>query len=207
MTTMSLSANDRSGDAILNVEEGLARLMHDRVLYLQLLRRFLHDYREVMVKIRQALGDGQRAVAQVITHTLKGAAGMIGAQGVHQLAAALEPVLREPGADCEAALLALEAELQGLLATIEHILADASLPGAARPAQERPAMNLLLRHLAQLLHDGDGAAIDVLEQSAALLADGLGLDAYREISAAAHEFDFEAAHQALRARMDGKRAS
>ena len=44
---------------------------------------------------------------------------------------------------------------------------------------------------------GDGAAIDVLEQSASPLAARLGVERYQRVAAAAHQFDFEAALAAL----------
>ncbi|MYM92207.1 phosphotransfer domain-containing protein, partial [Rugamonas sp. FT82W] len=52
--------------------------------------------------------------------------------------------------------------------------------------------------LARLLDDGDGAAIDVLEQSASALAAGLGVAVFEQVTAAAHQFDFETALARLR---------
>jgi hypothetical protein len=47
--------------------------------------------------------------------------------------------------------------------------------------------------LAQLLRDGDGAAIDLLEGTAAQLAAHLGEAAWRRLDAAAQRFDFDTA--------------
>jgi two-component system sensor histidine kinase/response regulator len=58
---------------------------------------------------------------------------------------------------------------------------------------------MLLLHLARLLDEGDGAAIDVLEQSATVLAASLGVEVFQEVTEAAHQFDFEAALATLQA--------
>ena len=52
---------------------------------------------------------------------------------------------------------------------------------------------MLVQHLARLLEEGDGAAIDVLERSASVLAAGLGMEVFQEVTEAAHQFDFEGA--------------
>ena len=67
------------------------------------------------------------------------------------------------------------------------------MTGATAAAGPPPEIGPLVKHLARLLEEGDGAAIDVLEQSASVLAAGLGEEAFQEVTAAAHQFDFEAA--------------
>ena len=67
------------------------------------------------------------------------------------------------------------------------------MTGAMAAAGPPPEIGPLVKHLARLLEEGDGAAIDVLEQSASVLAAGLGEEAFQEVTEAAHQFDFEAA--------------
>ncbi|NRR33296.1 Hpt domain-containing protein [Oxalobacteraceae bacterium] len=195
----SLPAGDASALCTLNVEEGLERLMGDRALYLHILQRFQHDHGAATATIGRALAAADMAAARAAAHTLKGAAGMIGAQAVYQLAAALEVALALPPTDTASDLtspllaqleLAMQATLAMSGALSARLPAPAPLPLATAAAPGKPA---LLRHLAQLLNDGDGAAIDVLEQSATTLAGSLGVPAYQAIAAAAHEFDFELA--------------
>jgi two-component system sensor histidine kinase/response regulator len=78
------------------VETGLQQLMGDRELYLQILRRFRQRYPNSGNEARKALVEGEPGHAQRIVHTLKGAAGMIGAQQVYLLAAQLEPLCAGP---------------------------------------------------------------------------------------------------------------
>ena len=58
-------------------------------------------------------------------------------------------------------------------------------------------LHALLHKLAFLLNEGDGAAIDLVEGHAGLLASALGVTAYEAVAAAAHAFDFETALDAL----------
>lgn len=186
--------------AILEVESGLARIMGDRPLYLKILRRFLHDHGTTP---RQVLADfqaGDYAGARLKTHTLKGAAGMIGAQQVYQLTAALEMALRAQAPGLLQQLQQLELAQDQLLGAVSIELASSTDTHSAQdvaPDPAAPAIQLLLARLASHLREGDGAAIDILENSATLLAASLGVHAYQEVAACAHEYDFEAALEAL----------
>jgi two-component system sensor histidine kinase/response regulator len=194
-----------AGGHILQVETGLQQLMGDRALYLQILARFRQRYPDSAFQARQALSAGDTGHAQRIVHTLKGAAGMIGAQQLYLLAAELENVCAGPSSAWSAPLARLEPALRSLIAVIDDLL-DAGQPAmpaqddasAARPTHQ-PETRMLLQHLARLLEEGDGAAIDVLEQSASVLAGSLGVEAFQEITEAAHQFDFEAALATLQA--------
>lgn len=184
--------------AILDVEDGLHRIMGDRALYFKLLRRFQHDHQSAARQIGEAFGAGRYDAARVKAHTLKGAAGMIGAYTLYDLAAAAEAALRAQAPTIEQPLRRLELALNKLLSIIGNILPDfadaAAPPLAAAPADAAaPATQHLLARLANFLREGDGAAIDVLEKSATVLAARLGVDVYQEIAAAAHEFDFDGA--------------
>ena len=188
--------------AILQVETGLQQLMGDRALYLQILHRFRQRYHDAADRVREALAAGDAAEALRIAHTLKGAAGMIGAQQVYVLAAALESAcaVPTPPDDGHAVpLVRLEQALRSLLMMVDNVLESADLPPAPAAVAEPhpPSTRMLVQHLARLLEEGDGAAIDVLEQSATVLAAGLGVAVFQEVTAAAHQFDFEAALAAL----------
>jgi two-component system sensor histidine kinase/response regulator len=190
--------------AILCVSEGLERVMGDRVLYLQLLRRFRDDYGGLGRQLRQALTGDVLARLRHRVHALRGAAGMIGAGPVCQLATALEPACHLPAAACAETVMLLEDALDDLLAAIDTVLGemDAATPADAAPHAVAPAAvvaadGALLEQLARLLDLGDGAAIDVLEQAASALAVRLGVERYQKVAAAAHQFDFEAALAAL----------
>ncbi|MBJ7312170.1 Hpt domain-containing protein [Rugamonas sp. CCM 8940] len=225
----------------------MARLMGAAALYLQLLHRFADDYADAPARLRLALDAGQTDVAGRLAHTLKGAAGLIGAGQVHALATALDTALRSTycgsdtspsaGSDSSSgcnssavdsgaldaparpaleALKALEAALCRLFEQIRQVERQTPPPaattaapptkGAADAAPALPA-GQLCRLLAQLLRDGNGAAIDLLERTAAQLAAHLGEAAWRRLDAAAQRFDFETALAVLAAAGDGDAAA
>lgn len=196
-----------AGDArppILDIEDGLDRIMGDRVLYFKLLRRFQHDYITALPRLRDTLGADRYGAARVMAHTLKGAAGMIGARAVHAQAAELESAVRAQALALEPQLEHLEQALNQTLATIRSVLHNhpEEVPAPLTPAPDPsdPATLLLIGRLSYFLQEGDGAAIDILESSATILAAMLGVEVYQQVASAAHEFDFESALAALRQR-------
>jgi two-component system sensor histidine kinase/response regulator len=189
---------------VLQVETGLQQLMGDRDLYLQILRRFLQRYPNSGCQARQAFEDNEPGHAQRIIHTLKGAAGMIGAQQVYLLASQLEPLCAGPAQAWSAPLAQLEQALRSLVTVIDGVLdgdPQQMLAATPQPVPQVPETRMLLLHLARLLDEGDGTAIDVLEQSATVLAASLGVEVFQEVTEAAHQFDFEAALATLQAAM------
>jgi HPt (histidine-containing phosphotransfer) domain-containing protein len=143
---------------------------------------------------RRALDSGDLVLAHRLVHTLKGAAGMISAHGLHSHACALERALHEGARD--APLDALSAELARLRPAIDRLLDGQA--AAATPPASAASDHALVARLADLLAQGDGAAIDLLEQSAASMTATLGPARFCDVARAANEFDFEAALKALR---------
>jgi HPt (histidine-containing phosphotransfer) domain-containing protein len=180
---------------VLDVADGLDRIMGDRGLYFKMLWRFKHDHHGAVKQIEDAVNTDQYAAAKLKVHTLKGAAGMIGARELHGLATKLEASLRAQAQAADLPLAEFGAGLKRVLNSIHSILPGA----AATPAEDgqqppaNPATLAMLTRLAHYLREGDGAAIDLLENSATMLAASLGVALYQEVAAAAHEFDFEGA--------------
>lgn len=173
---------------VLDTGTGLQQLMGDRALYQQILLRFRQRYEDAPAQARAASAAGDHVVAARIAHTLKGAAGMIGARQVARLAHALE----SGGNDSQ--LAALEAALQALLRQIEVVLQeDHKAAPAPYVASHMPTSLALVQHLASLLDCGDGAAVDVIEQSADALSHTLGQECYLALREQVLLFDYEAA--------------
>ncbi|MGO4382442.1 Hpt domain-containing protein [Pseudoduganella sp. RAF53_2] len=181
----------------LDTEDGLGRLMGKRALYREILQRFQRDHLDVVQRMTQMLHAGERLQAQREAHLLKGSAGLIGAQQVHDLTVLLENAIAA-GTETHSLLPFLGDALKRLGVAIERVLPD--LPEQEESADaEDTTENLheLLHKLAFLLNEGDGAAIDLVEQRAGVLAAALGVKAYEAVAAAAHAFDFETALDAL----------
>lgn len=189
---------------VLQIDTGLQQLMGDHALYRQILRRFRQRYQDSAEQARTELLGGDTATAQRIVHTLKGAAGMIGAEQLYQMSMELEPLFDGPPAQCIGPLAQLEQALRSLMTAIDNELAAAEAPTPMPlvtrvAANDPPETRMLVQHLARLLEEGDGAAIDVLERSASALEASLGEAVFQEMSAAAQQFDFEAALAVLEA--------
>ncbi|KRB90560.1 MULTISPECIES: Hpt domain-containing protein [unclassified Duganella] len=182
----------------LDVEEGLDRLMGERSLYLQILRRFLQDYRDSCERIQSLLSQRQEAKAQLAAHSLKGSAGLIGAQLVHDQAVLVENAIAD-GAESAALLTHLTVLLRETCGSIDDLLrehGDKVAPGET-PAADPAHLRALIEELVGLLREGDGAAIDLVEKSATILASALGVPTFQMIAAATHAFDFETALDVL----------
>ena len=184
---------------LVDAADGIARVMGDRALYLRMLRRFRDDYQDGAARIRAAVDSGDTRLAHRMAHTLKGASGMISAHALHRLAGALELELRGGAAAPPEAIDALGAALADLLPAIALMLgADAAHARPAPAPAALPPGRALVDRLAALLASGDGAAVDLVEQSSASLAAALGDAAFCAVALAVNEFDFEGALETLR---------
>ncbi|MGI4717049.1 MAG: Hpt domain-containing protein [Janthinobacterium lividum] len=183
----------------LDYAAGLERMMGDAAMYLRVLARFRLDYRDNAARLRAALDAGDAALAQRVAHTLKGAAAMIEARGLRQLAADVEQGLRAGhGADADAELLdRLEAELARVMARLDTLLepSTTSTPGAA--AAMAPDEQEVAR-LCELLDLGDSAAQDLVREQEAGLRTLLGAPRMAQLQAALACFDYEQALRVLR---------
>lgn len=190
-----------SAAAILDTAEATGRVLGDGALYLRMLRRFQQDHPPEARPIRAALASADLALAHRLAHTLKGSAGMIGAHLLHARAASVEQRLRTDGACADDSdVVLLELALQDVLLAIERLLEGVPTAGH-HPAMAVPAaaaVGALLRQLAVLLDTGDGAALDLLEQTAPTVKGAIGAVAFSEVMLAANAFDFEGALASLR---------
>ena len=182
----------------LDVEEGLDRLMGERALYLQILRRFLQDHRDSCTRIETLLAQQLEGQAQLAAHSLKGSAGLIGAQLVHDHTVLVENAIAA-GAGSAGLLPQLDTLLQDACASIDKLLHEHgdTVAASEAPAIDPAQLRSLIEELAELLRDGDGAAIDLVEKSAPVLAAALGVPTFQMVAAATHAFDFETALDAL----------
>jgi HPt (histidine-containing phosphotransfer) domain-containing protein len=173
---------------VLDIEAGVERLMGNRAIYLRALARFRNDYRKAAPAIRSALDAGDGARAGRLVHTLKGAAGMIEAPGLHAAALALEHALRDGGSGIDALLAQVDAALAGLLRELDAMV----LLEEVAPART-PAVGDNLARLRAMLDIGDGAAVELVAAAHAELSAHLGERECEELSAAVADFDYERA--------------
>lgn len=183
----------------IDVNDGIERVMGNREMYGRMLRRFRNDYQHGALPIRTALSDNDPILAHRLVHTLKGAAGMVGAQRLHARASALEEAIRTNAADLREALASLTPEMEKVLHLLDVLLDGSPPAGMPVHVPSRPLLGdaALLARLVQLLSNGDGAAVDLLEESGASLRVILGEATLARVAAAVNQFEFEAALSAL----------
>jgi HPt (histidine-containing phosphotransfer) domain-containing protein len=184
---------------IIDVADGIERLMGNRDLYARMLRRFRREYQDATLPIRTAMGDQDKRTAHRLVHSLKGAAGMIGAHRLQQRASQLENAIRTDAADQRELLASLTPEFQRVLLLLDVLLEGS--PPAGMPVQvpSRPLLedSALLSRLMELLSNGDGAAVDLLEESSASLRVILGEATLLRVTEAVNDFDFDEALEVL----------
>ena len=149
----------------IDTAEGLARVAGSRPIYQRLLERFLANHRDDPAAIAAAIADGRREEARRLIHTLKGAAGNLGARPLNQAAARLErAVVGDDNEEIDTARAEFETHcaevLDGL--TAQPLAGESSAAeappaeGGAAPDAERIAP--LLRDLEELVESDLGAA-------------------------------------------------
>ncbi len=78
----------------IDIEVGLRKVRENRKLFHKLLVEFYQDHRDDGEKVKQALASGATTPAMELAHTLKGAAGTLGAKELFESAGSLESALR-----------------------------------------------------------------------------------------------------------------
>ncbi len=195
----ALSPPSRQSDSVqlpeldgFALDDALRRLDGSRSLLLTLLQRFRNDHCNTAQQIREALAADDRHAAQLHAHSLKGAAGSLGAYDLAEQAQALELALQQDGID-EAPLLCIEESLQRIKQALdEQTPGSEPAAAAASPAQIRRQW----RRLATYLADHDTRALDVARTLAQQLPDELAAQAavtFRHVEA----YDFPAAQAAM----------
>ena len=109
----------------LDTELGLRRAMGMKNLYVSMLIRFQEGRRDMPAKVRQALQEGDMKTAELLTHSLRGVAGQIGAIRVPGDAEALEQAIHEaqPREVIEGLLIPLQESLGELMDALDKGLA------------------------------------------------------------------------------------
>lgn len=177
----------RNGPA-LDLAAGLERVMDDRALFLRVLGRFAGDYRDLAARLRAALAASDTVLAQRIAHTLKGAAGMIEATRLRQLALEVELALKAGGPATPPLVAALDDELTRVLAEVDTLLAASSTPESIQATDPDD-----LARLRDMLDVGDGRALELAARLRPRLLASMESEQVAGFDAAIARFDFEGA--------------
>lgn len=82
-----------SNEDILNVEEGVARLVNNRDFYAKLLVRFSSGLSEVPAQIKEHLSKGELKEAERVAHSIKGSGANLSANALADIMSDIESAI------------------------------------------------------------------------------------------------------------------
>ena len=182
----------------LDVELGLRAMRGRAASFRRLARLFAESHQDDLPRLRDMLSGDNENGARRVAHTLKGAAGTLGASGLQAAAADLERLLRTGGETVEiaAAIDRADQVARTLCRAILDADAAASEPQAGI-AIDLMAVRKTLGALETLIAEDDVRAETLLKDAQPVLEAALG-DGYARIGRPLARFDFDAALAALR---------
>ena len=185
----------------IDLRAGLQTTEGNQPLYLKLLRRFHEGQRYFEQNFREALRAGEQDTATRHAHTLKGLAGTIGAKKLQEAARHLEAQSLTKGHPGE-----LESSLRHVLEALGIVLDGLARLNTGPEARTNPSGDLsgsLLRaqleQLSQLLEEGDGEALTLLESLAESLSGEQRKSLLGSLESLVAAFDFDAAAREVQA--------
>ncbi len=186
----------------INVQTALKRVAGNIPLYCRILRSFAAVNRDMITKIKNELSGQAFANAEHLVHTLKGSAGNVGAEGVYELATALDNELKTANpklSEVSKFLENLAIELDIVLRSIDQ----AKLPvesgepaGQAKPAGlkfNRRAYSQAIQELRHSLGEYDARAGEIFQSHRILLSHKLSAKQLADIEQAIAQYDYDQA--------------
>ena len=181
----------------IDMRAGLKRTGGNPRRYEILLRKFAEQQSDTIAAMQSALSAGDPATAERVAHSLKGAAGTLGAQALSEAAAKAETAIKNRDGVSEAVRL-LSLALDTALANLRTALpADGSGNGATPGTGDPASVKDPLIRLKQLLETDDGEAADFIIDAKPRLVGVLTSTEIRTLSDRVGNFDFDAALKCL----------
>jgi len=179
----------------LDVRAGLEVMGGRKSNYLHVLDLFVASNVSSVAQLRALLAAGKSDEARLLAHSLKGAAGNIGAESVREAAGALEIALRDGmgAAFVEPAITRFEYRLETLLDRVAGLLQSlARNPATARDIPW-PEISVWLSQLEVYLQVGDVKAIELCQREGSNVSAKLGEEG-KALMRDVERFAFEEAH-------------
>src|SRR6476659_3581994 len=186
----------------IDVKSALKRTGGNRKRYVALLRRFAQQQAGTVDEIRKALSMGDAATAERAAHSLKGAAGTLGATTLSEIAAKAEAAIKT-GQGIDTVLTSLFAGLGAAVRAIRAALPEEIPTSGVGGASRDPATVVKpLTQLKRLLETDDGEAADFMIDARSDLSGLLTPTEIETLSELVGDFNFEAALKCLSAITD-----
>ncbi|MCP4695599.1 MAG: PAS domain-containing protein [Gammaproteobacteria bacterium] len=181
------------------LDEALSRLGNNRKLLLGLLVKFHRNQSGAADAIRAALAHGEMQQAKLLTHTLKGLSGSIGARELQRAAQGLETAIEKKSGSTEARLRITEQQLDAVLRSLEPLLPRDRPEEKAEPlkAETLEPLEPLFQELAKLLVNYNTDAEHTMETIQHRLAGSAWREEAARIEYCLGRYDFENALKTL----------
>lgn len=179
----------------VDLAQGLQRVGGNRALYHRLLRQFGDGNREAAARINGALAAGRREAALKAVHSIRGAAGNLGAEALSAAAKALEDRLAAGEGDVGDLAARFSERLAEVANGISVLPPPAGEAASGGEAVDREAVALLLAEFATLLYSDFGEARHCCEKLRLLLTKTPLSREGEELTQAMAEFDTDAAER------------
>ncbi|MDM8549261.1 response regulator [Desulfobacterales bacterium HSG2] len=151
----------------IDIESGLRRVSGNRTLYKKLLRQFHKDNTNAATAYRESLERGDTEFVKLLAHTIRGAAGNMGAVALYEAASELESGIRENRPELDSLLHHFEKSLNQVLQSLSSLKETPAPEIPSDPEQSMPLdipkINALLTELAGFLEEGDSEAEDCMD--------------------------------------------
>jgi two-component system sensor histidine kinase/response regulator len=185
----------------LDIELGLQRVLGNKTLYLNILRKYVTNVDTVVEEIRTALNNGDKPTAERLAHTIKGINGNIGATLLQEKAAELESMIRhdEDIVHIESKLTIFSPMLEEMATKIKNGLPSQE-PHMTKTVDMTKAPDVI-KQLMDLLEANNSKAGAVIEDNLDLLRFVLGTKAFAKIDRAVKQFDLDEALEFLKERV------
>ncbi|MEI6745752.1 MAG: response regulator [Methylococcaceae bacterium] len=184
----------------LDVELGLQRVLGNRTLYLNILRKYIGNQDTAVEEIRTALSAGDHSTAERLAHTIKGMSGNIGATLLQNTAAELENMIRSGEINNIDVKLTIFSEMLNTMITkIKNGLpTEESHIAKTVDVSKAPEVIKQLKELLAADSSKSGALID---DNLDLLHFILGAKVFSKIDRAVKQFDLDEALEFLEERI------
>ncbi|MBF0396600.1 MAG: response regulator [Desulfobacterales bacterium] len=189
----------------IDIESGVKRIGGNQKLYLKLLKGFHEKYQHLTSELQNALKRKDMELIARLTHTLKGVAGNLGADGLAAASKSLEYAVKEnqPIADN---LSRFEKELNDVLEAAVHViklnLARFSAEISSREENvsrvDLKSLMPMFNELHQLLEQGQSRAKDILKQIQEYSLENEIKELLYKIEGLIDEYEFEEASKVLK---------
>jgi polar amino acid transport system substrate-binding protein len=181
----------------IDVTSALKRTGGNRKRYETLLRRFAQQQADAVEAVRKSLSSGDTATAERAAHSLKGAAGTLGAMAVSDAAAKAEAAIRT-GQGIDPTLLSLSDVLENAVRAIRATLSEGEPVNRGGAASTDPkAVIQPLTQLKHLLESDDAEASDFIVEAGPHLSGTLTSKEIENLNELIGQFNFDAALKCL----------